>query len=257
MTLGTRVYGLAATALGLPALILGDFAAMGLPVPPTTPGYPIFLYASAALLILAGLALQAPRTALPASLVLTGCFALALLLLHVPRAAAAPTTWVSYEGVAELLAMTLGGLLACATLAESPRAAFFRRAAPLLFGACLVVFGISEFVYARFTAALVPAWLPPSQLFWAWATGGCQIAAGLAVLSGVLDRLAAILLTTMYLGFGLLVHLPRVIADPHSPGAWGEHGVNLVLAGAACVLADMLARTRREAPAVGQTDQDI
>jgi uncharacterized membrane protein YphA (DoxX/SURF4 family) len=249
MTLGTRVYGLAAIALGLPALILGDFAAMGLPVPPHVPGYSVLLTASAALFVLAGLALQLRRTALPASLALTALFAAALLLLHLPRAAAAPTTWVSYEGVAELLAMTLGGVLAFAALAEGPRAALLRRIAPFLFGACLVVFGISEFVYARFTAAMVPAWLPPSQLFWAWATGGCQIAAGLAMLSGLLDRLAATLLTAMYLGFGLLVHLPRVIADPHSVGAWGEHGVNLVLAGTAWLLVDTLARGGRQTPA--------
>jgi uncharacterized membrane protein YphA (DoxX/SURF4 family) len=252
MTLGTRVYGLAAAVLGLPALILGSFAAMGLPVEPSVPGYPILLVIAGAWLVLAGLALQLRRTAVPASLALTLFFAAALLLLHLPAAVKAPTTWVSYEGLAEMLAMTLGGALALAfaAVAEGPRAAVVRRVAPLLFGACLVVFGISEFVYARFTAAMVPAWLPPTQLFWAWATGGCQIAAGLALLSGVLDRLAAILLTGMYLGFGLLVHLPRVLADPRSPGAWGEHGVNLVLAGAAWVLADTLAGARRRpAPA--------
>jgi uncharacterized membrane protein YphA (DoxX/SURF4 family) len=245
MTLGTRVYGLAAAALGLPALIFGSFAAMGLPVPPTVPGYPILLYAAGAWLVLAGLALQLRRAALPASLMLTLFFAAALLILHVPRAAAEPAIWVSWEGVAELLAMALGGALAFAATTDGPRVALVRRIAPLLFGACLLVFGISEFVYARFTAAMVPAWLPPARLFWAYATGGCQIAAGLAVLSGVLDLPAARLLTAMYLAFGLLVHLPRLIADPRSPGAWGEHGVNLVLLGAAWVLADTLANATR------------
>lgn len=57
--------------------------------------------------------------------------------------------------------------------------------------------------------------------------------------------LGEMLLTPMYLLFGLLIHLPRVIADPHSPGAWGEHGVNLVLADAAWLLADTLAGARR------------
>jgi uncharacterized membrane protein YphA (DoxX/SURF4 family) len=115
---------------------------------------------------------------------------------------------------------------------------------PRIFGACLIVFGISEFVYAAFTASLVPAWLPPSQLFWAWVTGICQIAAGLALLSGVKARLAAILLTAMYLVFTLIVHLPRVIADPSAIGAWSENGVNLVLMGAAWVLVDALGRWR-------------
>ena len=117
-----------------------------------------------------------------------------------------------------------------------------------LFGACLIVFGISELVYAGFTAAMVPAWLPPSGLFWAYATGACQIAAGLAVLSGIQARLAAILVTIMYLGFSLLVHLPRVLADPSGAMAWAENGTNLVLAGAAWLLADSLRRAQAPAP---------
>ena len=55
----------------------------------------------------------------------------------------------------------------------------------------------------------------------------------------------------MYLVFALLVHLPRVIADPSGLGRWAENGVNLVLAGAAWVLVDNLnkAKLRGEQPA--------
>jgi hypothetical protein len=52
------------------------------------------------------------------------------------------------------------------------------------------------------------------------------------------------LLTAMYLIFTLIVHLPRVIADPSGAGIWGENGVNLVLAGAAWLLVDSLARAK-------------
>ncbi|HST36075.1 MAG TPA: DoxX family membrane protein, partial [Allosphingosinicella sp.] len=91
-------------------------------------------------------------------------------------------------------------------------------------------------------------WLPPSQLFWTYATGAAQIAAGLAILSGVQARPAAILLTAMYLVFALLVHLPRLIAEPSGAGVLAENGVNLVLAGAAWVLAETLVRARDRAP---------
>ena len=257
MTLATRIYGIAAFILGLTGLIFGSFEAFGLPVPPGTPGYPILVYGAAALLAAAGLAAQLRLTVRPATLILAAFFAATLLILCVPAAVKAPATWVSYENIAEKLAMLLGALLAFAAVSTGPRADAIRKVAPLLFGACLVVFGISEFVYARFTASLVPAWLPPSQLFWAYATGACQIAAGLAVLSGVLERLAATLLTVMYLGFGLILHLPRVIAEPGLPGAWSENGVNLVLAGAAWVLAETLWRARGRAPAeVEETGQD-
>jgi uncharacterized membrane protein YphA (DoxX/SURF4 family) len=244
MTIGRRVYGLAAVTLGIPGLIYGSFAVLGQPVPTHLPGYQLLAYAGAGLLVLAGLAANLPRIAAIGSLALAAFFALCLILLHLPHAAAEPLVWVSWESVAENMVMALGGVLAWtwASPAAEARATAIMRIARPLFGACLIVFGISEFVYAQFTAAMVPAWLPPSGLFWAYATGAAQIAAGLAVVSGVRARLAAILLTAMYLGFGLLVHLPRVIADPSGPMAWAENGVNLVLAGAAWVLADSLTK---------------
>jgi uncharacterized membrane protein YphA (DoxX/SURF4 family) len=244
MTIGTRVYGLAAVILGILGLVFGSFAVLGQPVPPHLPGYQILAYAAAALLVLAGLAACLPRIAAIGSLALAAFFALCLILLQLPHAAMQPLVWVSWEDVAENVVKLLGGVLAFAWAAPAgeARAAAIMRIARPLFGACLIVFGISEFVYAGFTAAMVPAWLPPSQLAWAWVTGACQIAAGLAVASGIKARLAAILVTAMYLGFGLLVHLPRVIADPSGAMAWAENGTNLVLAGAAWLLADSLGR---------------
>ena len=99
------------------------------------------------------------------------------------------------------------------------------------------------------TAPLVPRWLLPSQAFWAYATGLCHIAAGLALLSGVQARLAAILLTVMFVCFTLLVHAPMLLADPSSHWIWSENALNLALIGVAWVVADSLARPRGAAPA--------
>lgn len=251
MTIGKHVYGLGAIALGIPALVYGNFGAMGLAVPTTVPGYQLLAWASAGLLILAGLAINARRTAAMASLALAAFFALWVLVLHLPNALADFATWVRWEALAETMVMALGGVLAytfASTLGEAREAAIVRIVRPV-FGLGLMIFGTSEFVYAAFTAAMVPAWLPPSQSFWTYLTGAAQIAAGLAILSGLQARLAATLLTAMYLGFGLLVHLPRLIADPSDPTRWAENGVNLLLAGAAWVLVDALVRAKgRGAP---------
>lgn len=244
MSIGARIYGLAAFALGITGLIYGGFAAMGLPVPPHIPGYRVLAWAAAGLLILAGLAVNMRRTAAIGGIALASFFAFCVLALHAPTAFAQPMVWVSWEGVAEVMVMALGGLLAF-TLAPGvgeARAAAIMRIGRPLFGLCVVVFGTSELVYSAFTASLVPAWLPPSQMLWTYLTGAAQIAAGLAILSGVQARLAAILLTFMYLIFGLIVHLPRVIADPSGAGTWAENGVNLVLAGAAWILVDCLGK---------------
>ena len=244
MTIGRRIYGLGAVTLGIPGLVFGSFAVLGQPVPAQFPFAQPLAYAAAALLVLAGLAANLPRTAAIGSLVVAVFFALSIALLHLPQAATEPMVWVSWENLAEKTVMALGGVLAWAwqSPAGQPRAAAILRIVRPLFGVCVIVFGTSEFVYAAFTAAFVPAWLPPSGWFWAYLTATCQIAAGLAMVSGVQARLAAILLTAMYLIFSLIVHLPRVFADPTGPMAWAENGSNLVLAGAVWVLADSLAK---------------
>jgi uncharacterized membrane protein YphA (DoxX/SURF4 family) len=95
------------------------------------------------------------------------------------------------------------------------------------------------------TAPLVPKWLPPTQEFWGYATGVFHIAAGVAILTGVQARLAAILLTVMYASFTPLVHVPTLLADPSSHFFWTENAVNLALTGVAWVVADSLARRSR------------
>jgi uncharacterized membrane protein YphA (DoxX/SURF4 family) len=249
--LGRRVYGLGAIVVGITLLILGKLAAIGQALPAGMPGQHILVYASAGLLILAGLAVNVRRTEAIGALALAGFFALWVLTLILPHALAHAMVWVSWEDVAERTAAALGGVLAYAqTSRDQPlgageiRGAAIARIARPMFGVCLVVFGISELVYSKFTASMVPAWLPPSQLVWTYVTGAAQIAAGLAILTTVRARFAAIMLTAMYLIFSLIVHLPRVIEFPGKPMSWSENGINIVLAGAAWVLVDSFSKAK-------------
>ena len=81
-------------------------------------------------------------------------------------------------------------------------------------------------------------------MLWAYATGVGHIAAGVAILTGVHARLAAIVLTAMFASFTPLVHVPMLLADPSSHRIWSENAVNLALIGAAWVVADSLPRPR-------------
>ncbi len=103
------------------------------------------------------------------------------------------------------------------------------------------------------TVPLVPKWLPPSQVFWAFATGIGHIASGIALLTGIQARLAAILLTAMYASFQALVHVPMLVADPSSHYIWGENAINLALTGAAWVVAESIA-SGRSMPGPAKTD---
>jgi uncharacterized membrane protein YphA (DoxX/SURF4 family) len=106
------------------------------------------------------------------------------------------------------------------------------------------LFGGAHFAYMNMTAPLVPQWLPPNQVFWGYATGIFHIAGGIAILTGIRARLAAILLTVMYALFTPLALVPELVATP-SFFAWSENATNLVLVGVAWVVADSLAWTRR------------
>ena len=83
---------------------------------------------------------------------------------------------------------------------------------------------------------MVPGWLPPNQIFWAYVTGVGHLAAGLSLLSGIRAPLGATLLAVMMALFVLLVHVPRVIAAPGEHLEWIMLGVALSLSGSAWVI---------------------
>lgn len=253
--LGRRVYGAAAVWLALVGLRWGDFAAVWQPVPDTTPGRTALAYAAAVLLLVAGAAIEWRRTAGWAALGLAA-ISLAFALLWARRILTHPEIFGVWSGTAEQLAIALGGVAVWTGL--EPDAARRERVAlacRLAFGLCLVIFGGAHLLYVKETAALVPEWLPPSTTFWAYATGACHLAAGLALLSGVQALLAARLASAMFVGFGLLVWIPQATAAPGQHMAWAGNGVNLALVGAVWAVADMIAR--RPAPALSEPRRDM
>jgi uncharacterized membrane protein YphA (DoxX/SURF4 family) len=234
------VYGLAAVGFGLVGLCWGDFAAVWQPVPATLPGRTTLAYIVAALFLLAGLSIQRLRSAALGTLTLTMLYSLGVILLHVPLVIARPTVFVSWSGIAEQLALVAGGLVAyalCRTTPASSATAQIVFCGRLIFGICLIFFALAHLFYLKPTADFVPAWLPPSQMFWAYATAAGHFLAGVAILSGIAAQLAARLLTGMFVVFGVLVHAPTLFADPHSHFNWAANAMNFALIASAWVMA--------------------
>jgi uncharacterized membrane protein len=249
--IGANVFGAAAILLGAVELVFGQFATYWHPVPDDIPALALLAYAGGLVFVAGGLAVQWPRTRAAGAAALVLLY-LPFIALWVRRVLGFPGIFGTWLGTAEELATALGAAILFATALGRTRepAPAVRLAFRLAFGACAIVFGAAHFAYPQATAAIVPEWLPPHQLFWAYLTGACDVAAGLALLSGVLALLAARLLTLMFLVFQLLVWLPRIFAQPGDHIAWAGNGVNLALVGAAWIVADLLAR----APPVGRTE---
>lgn len=244
---GWRVYGLGVMAMALLCLAWGTFDT-GQPVPKDFPARTVLAYVAAAFMFVAGAAVEWRRTVTWGAAALTGYYTLIVIILMNGYAALGHfAEYGTYEILAEQVAIAAGGLIVYAANAriDPALAARLTRLGQLAFGVCTLVFGEAHFVYMNLTAPLVPKWLPPSQEFWAYATGLGHIVAGVAILTGVRARLAAILLTAMYASFTLLVHGPMLLANPSSHWIMSENAVNIALTGAAWVVAHSLARSRR------------
>lgn len=206
---------------------------------PSVPQRTALAYAVAVAPLLAGLTIQWRRFAGGGAMMLTALYALAVILFDVPHALAQPSVFVNWYGIAEHLAPAAAGLIVyafCASLEPAVAERQFK-IGRLIFGVCLIVFGFSHLVYLAYTAKLVPAWLPPGQTFWVYATAVGFFAAGIAIFSGLYARTAARLLTLMFVVFGMLVHAPTIFIAPHTHNNWAENAINFAMIGSAWVMA--------------------
>lgn len=244
---GRYALGVGIMAIGVLGLALGDFHP-GQPVPKDFPGHAVLAYAASVCLLVAGAALLWRRTLLWASGALIAYYWLIVVLLMDGRLVLRHwREYIAYSNTAEQAAIAAAALILFAAAAplDSTLRLRLTRAGQIVFGVCAVLFGGAHFFYMDMTAPLVPKWLPPSQLFWGYATGVFHIAGGLAILSGVRARLGATLLAMMYAAFTPLALLPLLLAKPDQIGPWAENAVNLALVGAAWVVADSLRRPAR------------
>jgi hypothetical protein len=241
--LGRHVFGLGIMAIGLACLVWGDFIT-GQPVPNDFPHRIALAYTVAAFLVCIGMIMQWRRSAAFSAAALAAYYILiVIIIMNGPVLLAHYKEYGTYEGLAEQFAITAAALMVYAATApiRAPLAARLTLLGQLIFGLCALVWGGAQFVYMNLTAPLVPKWLPPSQIFWGYLTGVALVLAGLAILSRIQGRLAAILLTVMLATFTLLVHIRILFADHKSQFNWTELAVNLAILGAAWVVADSFA----------------
>ena len=188
--------------------------------------------------IAGGIGIQYSRTARLASIVL-GIVYFLFSLACLPGIIAAPTVYAQYGSFFEQFSLLCGAIaLYTATEANSARAVAFGRVARVGLGVCAISFTLSQILYLRVTADLVPTWIPPNQLFWAILTTIAFALAAIAILINRKARLAIRLMTLMLALFGVLVWIPRLIAHSEMHLNWSEFGLTFLIAGATWMVAD-------------------
>jgi uncharacterized membrane protein len=114
-------------------------------------------------------------------------------------------------------------------------------AARWAFGLSAMVFGLAHLTNIGAIGHMIPGWMPFGGDVWAVVTGIAFILAGIAIVSEILDVVAARLLTLMLVVFSALALAPQLLAYAHYQSSWGANAYNIAAIGAAWVLADWLA----------------
>ncbi len=110
---------------------------------------------------------------------------------------------------------------------------------PLFYAAPLAAFGTEHFTLGAGMVSMVPPWIP-WHLFWVYLVGGCFIAAGLSLVTGIHARLAASLLGLTFFLFAALMDAPAWAQDPRDRFATALMLREIAFSGGALALAASL-----------------
>ena len=242
---GQVVFALTMIGVGVLGWVRGDFVQMWQPVPKAFPAREVLVWLCAAISLACGAGLLWRRTAGSAARLLFFYLLIWMIVFKLRFIFLAPLTEGSYQSNGENAVIVAGAWVLYVGLAarwDRRNLGFFSgeaglHAARVLYGFAMIAFGLSHFFYLNLTAPLIPAWLP-WHVGWAYFTGGTYLAAGVAILTGILAKPAAILSTLQMGLFTLLVWLPLAWAGTITASQWGEFTVSWVLTAAAWVVAD-------------------
>lgn len=244
---GHIAFALAMIALGVTGLMAGTLPQIWTPTPSWVPARDILAWGCSLLSLVTGAGLLVQRSAFASARVLFFAWCAWLAVMRLPNLFyQKPLVLVAWSFGATAVMMA-GAWLLYARLANASvhaplTGARTQRFASALYGVSLIPFGLAHLLYIDATTAVIPS-IFPQPAYWGYATGAAFIAAGLALVSGVLARWAAILSALQMALFGVIVWIPRVISGNITEFQRGEVITTFVLAAAGWVVAESFAGT--------------
>jgi uncharacterized membrane protein YphA (DoxX/SURF4 family) len=136
------------------------------------------------------------------------------LAVTAPTAIPAPVIW-AYATLGLILVVGLATMFVRGDWRDRKGLDKLTLLGPLFYAAPIAAFGTEHFTLTETIASIVPRWIP-WHYFWAYFVGGCFIAAGLSLVTGIRTRLAATLLALTFFLFVVLMDAP----------AWARHPQN-------------------------------
>jgi hypothetical protein len=167
----------------------------------------------------------------------------------VPKALVNLGNYDPIGNVFEEFALVAAGLVLCAIF--SPAGSSIARHRPffvLLFGICPISFGIVHIIDMPGLLGGIPGWLPPTKMFWAYATTMGFFGAAVAILTGIMAPIAARLLTAEIMIFELLFWIPKLSYGSNNHFNWAGNAISIALGGAAWVVSDSISAAARTKP---------
>ena len=219
ITAGRFIYAAGIMALAVLCMVSGDFI-VGRP-PAWLASFkinPALAYISGVVLIAAAMAILFNRKGRIAALLISALIFFFSVLRHLPYFM---NDWANaYKSIA----LVGGSLIIAASFSVQdpvkgsgvPEGKRFNAVLVIIGCICLAAFfiacGYAHFKFVDFLVTFIPSYIP-FHVFWTYFCGICLLAGGVGLLLPQTRRLAALLSGFMILGWFLLLHIPRFIAN--------------------------------------------
>jgi len=215
--LGSILFAIPLAVFGIQYLSYGRFVRGLPPVSASLSGLPLLAYPLGVVLVMSAAGILLLKAARFSAQVVAALFLFCFVCLHIPHVARHTHQPDPWTGAFETLAMGGAALVlaaVCSTQNGDRKGMGLATIGRLIYAVALPVFAIQHFMYARFIAGLVPAWIP-GRLFWAYFVGVAFLAASGAMLADKMTYAAAVSLGTMFLIWVVILHTPRVFSMRH------------------------------------------